>query len=1036
MTTKGHADRVFNIFSFSTSVAVRILYFALAVLVIAALTYLFGYHILIGALKGGDAGHAFHNLFWYSRWLPRIPIWYPGEGGGFAFSLNYSLGSILASAFLNKISTFDLNQSLRVITFGSYFFTALGVYFFGAWRMRNQTLGLIAALLFLTLPGPWFWITKLGYYALAVATSFIPWGMIFFDWFLESMVEGKSSTKRIVALLLASFVLGLAFNTHGFAGAPLALGFFIYGPVVGALRNKKLLSFRGIKLGFLAAFLVTLTTVFLFAFWFLPVLNYSRLASLGGGQNAPAELIIRWAEVQNPRRLLLDWSQQPISDQFPMPPFPRIVSYLIITGFVTSFFFGLARNRLFRQGGVLISAHRAFGLAGLGFFFLIWVGLPRYINLAQIEKLRFIYSYLQFRVIAVSYILLPLVAAFAIFAISWIVTEIPLLILYLFHLRKNYVVRFLKKTVVSLLSLLIFINLLVIFEKSYRARDFYGFGPPEDPISNEKEDLGYKGFYFRSSPEPFSIDTKLLTPKYYIDLAKNSFAYSAILQMIKTPPEVSSVGFGLEKKIKDIVLHMDVDQFSRVGLTGYIGALLQEWNTYTDAPTLNQFHFQGSLFQSMRGFQETVFFGKDERNHRPRLLDDLARYIGYKYVVVSNAEDTKHYLADTWELIGEEGALQIYEFKDYQGMVSISKRPRILVIGTKKGAYENVFRAAAEGVLPYEKAWLIQGGERVDKYSYSELKKFDGLILYGYSYKSRNKAFSLLDRYIKEGGRVFIDTGWQFVSKDWQLENAPSFFPVTGLKWTDNIAPRKHSLTDSQSKVLGVSNITLEWEGQSWGVSEAEGLKDWAKPLLTIEGKTLMAGGDYGEGKVIWSGLNLFGYLSYRQYEEGLINLGFSIFNEIYPKNFESEDIVSTTLTRDFPDEVEIKINSTLPEKVGLLWREPYSPDWKVVMENGKTIKLATYRAGPGFLMTILPETKGPSTVVLTYNLGLVGALGKMVSILSIIFFASLIFDQVINRGKWIKRIMSKLVSFRLVEKFQLHIKDPKASLRKFWEEE
>lgn len=1020
---------------FGTEVGLRLVYLLLSIGLLVAFTYIFGYHILVGGLKGGDAGHAFHNLYWYTRWFPKIPLWYPLQGGGFAFTLNYSLlGAVLSPAILSNLSQFDLAQSLKVVTFVSYIFAAVGIYLFGAWRMRNQTLGLIAALLFLALPGPWFWITKLGYYALAIAASFVPWAFVFFDWFLESFNEKHGIAKVVIKLLFAAIFLGFTFLTHGFAGMPTALGLFVYGVTVGLIGGKKLLSLRRLSLGFLAALLTSATTVLLFAFWFFPVGNYSRIASQGGNQNVPAELLIRWSEVQNPKRLLFDWGQQPISDQFPMPPFPRIVSYLAVLSLPFALALGLIKRGAFKLENVSKSSIKAVGLIAISSSILIGMGLAAWLSLDTVESLRSIFSYFNFYSLTIPYALVPLTAAFSVFAVVWVITEIPFLVFYLPRLRNKAIIRYMKGFLVAIISILVFINLLVFFERGASGKDFYGWGAPEDPISSEKKEYGYEGTYFRSSPEPFKIDENLISPKYYQKLIQKSFAYSVINEMRTDPPQVSSDSASLENYILPILSHMQLDQFTRVGLSGSIGVYLQQWNTFTDASTLNQFHYQGSLFQSMRGFQESVFFGKDERNHSSKLLDDLARYIGYKYVVTSNAEDTKHYSADSWELVGEEGAWQIYEFKDYQGMVSISQRPKVLVIGNKKGAYESVFRAGAEGVLPYEKGWLIEGGERIDKYSLSELQEFDGIIAYGYSYKSRNKAFSLLDKYVKQGGRVFIDTGWQFVSRDWQLENAPSFFPVTGLSWINNISPGKHALTDSQSNVLGISTITLEWEGQAWGVSEAVGLKDWAKPLLTVEGKTLMAGGNYGEGKIIWSGLNLFGYLFYQQYEEGLVDMSFLIFDELLMGTLKGDD-VSLSASRAFPDEVEINISSLVPEGTALLWREPYSPDWKVVMENGKTKKLPTYRAGPGFLMTFLPETEGSSTLILKYELGLIGLLGKLVSVSSIIFFVSIILDQILNRGRFLSLVKNKVISPKLLKKLKI-FKNPKQKLRKFWEEE
>lgn len=1008
----GKSLRIFKLSLFGLEISFRFIYFLFALVLIILLTYLFGFHILVGGLKGGDAGHAYHNLYWFARWFPKIPIWYPVQGGGFAFAINYSLLSIIFSILLNRASTFDLNQSLRLVAFASYFVAALGIYVFAAWRMRNQTLGIIASFIFLAIPGPWFWITKLGYYAHGFATWSIPWVIIFFDWFLENLLKDEAITlKTVISCFLAALFLGLAFNSHGMTAAPLTASLFIYGPVVGLLRQKRLI--RGMLTGFSAALITTLACVGLYAFWFFPVVNYAKLASLGGSQDVPSDLILRAADVQNPQRILLDWSAKPITDQFYMPSFPRIVSYLIIFGFASTLVVSFIK-KIFLKKEDFSATNKILGLSIVGFFFLIWIGLPLYLDRGLLEKLRFIYSYLTYRSISIPYTLLPLVAAFAIFAFAWIISEIPLLPFYLIGKRRNILVRYVKAALAGILSVCIFLNLLFIFEKGLDGADFYGWGPMDDPVYQEKVDYGYNGFYFRPNQDRLSIGSNIFSYRYYESLIKDSFAYSALSKMLGSPSPVSNVAYGLESSIRKVQSQMQLDQFTRVGLTGAIGAALQEWNTFTDASTLNQFHFQGSLFQSIRGFAETVFFGPDTGNHQPKLLSDLARYLGYRYVVTQpgvSADDTKHYLPVDWREITSEGGLTIYEFKDNQGMTTITSRPVVLVISTNDG-YESVFRSAASGVIPYANAWLVQGGDRLDKYSLSDLVKFDGIILYGYNYKNRSKAFSVLDDYIAGGGRVFIDTGWQFVSADWQLEDAPAFLPVESLEWSSNLPPGEYALDANQASSLGVDKMTFEWVGQSWGLSAGNGLRNWARPLLAVNGKTIVAEGDYGKGKIIWSGLNLFGYLSYNKYTSDLIKFGNSIFLELFPEDFSQEAAPPIILKREFPDRVEINIKSPVSENARILWREPYTPNWRATLESGKRVKLSTYRAGPGFLLVSLPETKGATTLILEYKLGWEYTLGILVSVLSVFLFLGLTLDQIFYKGRIINKLAGSLGSY------------------------
>ncbi|KKQ77007.1 MAG: hypothetical protein UT00_C0024G0005 [Parcubacteria group bacterium GW2011_GWA1_38_7] len=173
--------KVFKVGLFSTEAAVRLAYFLLASVVIISVTYLFGYHILVGTLKGGDGGYAEHNVEWYGKYSPRVPFWYPVQGGGFALTLSYSLAPTLLA---NTISTWkDLTpvQSLRLVVFGSYLLGAFGVYFLSSLRLKNQTVGLLGAVGYLLIPATWFWILKLGYYGFVAGIGFIPWVFLVFD---------------------------------------------------------------------------------------------------------------------------------------------------------------------------------------------------------------------------------------------------------------------------------------------------------------------------------------------------------------------------------------------------------------------------------------------------------------------------------------------------------------------------------------------------------------------------------------------------------------------------------------------------------------------------------------------------------------------------------------------------------------------------------------------------------------------------------------------------------------------------------------
>ena len=790
---------------------------------------------------------------------------------------------------------------------------------------------------------------------------------------------------------MSSIVLGLTMYFHTYVGSAVAVGLVVYSVIYGWFRSNSFLGIKGMLLGLVCSVLVNAVFALLFAFWLLPIAKYSSVANEHGAQVEARDQIVRWAQVQEGKRLLFDWGPIEPTDVFPIPPVPRLLTLLSIMGSAIALVWALVATKLFKKRDSI--SVTAVSLAGVGVFFLVWTGLASYISPLLVDKLRMIFSYLHYRVLAVSFVMIPIMAGFAIFAVYNFIADLILLPLSYKKINKIFIFRFIKGIVVSYLVICTFVFLLLKYEKGNESTDFIGYGPMEDPVIDEKHELGYKGFYFKDDKKDYKFSLDIFNPYKVYENIKNSYAHSVISSKEVFPKETSDIKFGLENYIKPVVESMELNQFTRVGLSGAVGALLQEWNSYTDSSTLNQFNYRGSMFQSLRGFAETVFFGKDPANHDPVLLNNLAKYIGYRYVVLSNAEDINHYTEDNWISLGEKGGWLIFEQKDNQGIVTVTKRPLVLVIGRKAGAFESVFRSATYGMIPYDSAWLVEGGERVDKYNLEELKKFDAIILYGYNYKNRLKAFSNLDKYAKEGGRLFIETGWQFVSKDWQTESAPDFFPVDKLVWNAELGS------------ISGSEVDLTWEGGSWGVSTSTSLKSWAKPILTVDGKHIISGGSYGKGQVVLSGLNLFGLTGYKKYDPKLIELGKNIFNDLIPQ-YKDENLPLLGLVRDFPDDVTINIKGSIDENTKLMWREGYTPNWVVTL-NGK--KLKTYRAGIGFVSVILPKTTGDSVLKLHFSLGSVGIISKLISILTVLLFVVLILDSLLYKNKYSQMLIDKL---------------------------
>ncbi|MFV2045372.1 MAG: hypothetical protein ACC700_19335, partial [Anaerolineales bacterium] len=223
-------------------------------------------------------------------------------------------------------------------------------------------------------------------------------------------------------------------------------------------------------------------------------------------------------------------------------------------------------------------------------------------------------------------------------------------------------------------------------------------------------------------------------------------------------------------------------------------------------------------------------------------------------------------------------------------------------------------------------------------------------------------------------------------SADWQLESTPEVFPVMNLSWGDLGSSGDFSLgglIDESDIELG-SFSPMIWQGQPWGVSyTTEGLRGWADPILSLNGTPLIAGGQYGDGRVIWSGMNLIGHIStYKNQSET------QFLHELITWLLASSKggfTAAPSVTRSDPDTIEFGIEGPVGDGTYLLWREAHSPDWRAYARVGdKNVRVPIYRAGPGMMLIDLPEFSGTElTITLEYGLRIVGWAGLSITLIS-----------------------------------------------------
>ena len=308
----------------------------------------------------------------------------------------------------------------------------------------------------------------------------------------------------------------------------------------------------------------------------------------------------------------------------------------------------------------------------------------------------------------------------------------------------------------------------------------------------------------------------------------------------------------------------------------------------------------------------------------------------------------------------------------------------ILVVGDDE-AYNNLFRAVSFAGYDSREAIPIKGTVDLDDYSLEELRDFDLILLYGFTYRDRDKAFRLLEQYVLDGGAVLIDTGYSALSSSLEL---PEPFPVSmtfagdfGLSWQFTALPSEIfagiELREFAPAAYGTN---------PWGISATtnSSVRGWAKPILWDAGHPIIVAGSYGKGRVLWTGLNLaYHILSYGNAAESrllsqMIEWGAS--RSVSEADFE--------IQRNDPQHLTVSVKSNAR---GILFRENYFPGWKAAIQPDAFRELKIWRAGPDFMYARLPDnTRLPLKVSFEFAVGFTQVIGLALSGIFLVVLAFL----------------------------------------------
>ncbi len=228
-----------------------------------------------------------------------------------------------------------------------------------------------------------------------------------------------------------------------------------------------------------------------------------------------------------------------------------------------------------------------------------------------------------------------------------------------------------------------------------------------------------------------------------------------------------------------------------------------------------------------------------------------------------------------------------------------------------------------------------------------------------------------MDDFIRSGGSVFVDTGWEYQSADWNSGETPAFFPVTNLTWTNYGKADDYRVGGELFETDDIKTSDIEplvWQDLPWGISGGGSVREWAQPILSVSEGVLIAGGEYGDGRIVWSGMNTLGHIKEFDSQKPENMLMGKIMN--YLLRDSSSHILKKdedfSLKRPNPDRVEVTLHRDIPSGYGLFFKESYFPYWNA--SNDLEIEYA----GPGFMYVDLPEMTQGETII--FSMGIMPA--------------------------------------------------------------
>jgi len=907
-------------------------------------------------MLGGDTFYHIGLMTALNRFYPNIPLWFPFAGAGSSLVLGYWVFSYYLAIWASHLTALTMAQWVRILEFVTVPIVCLEIYVYIWIRFKNQIMALFGAILYPLSSMAWGWIAHAGFYAMQISSIFYVPAFLFFDLYLEEELTGsKKPTNKRFYLLGYFVVMAFAILNHGSFWPNFYIGLPLFSLVRSQLnprlKEKRLISFlRAVKV----TIFMVIVGLLAGAFILIPQQKYFSLQPFTPTYGATDTPDLPWKGFLGFERL-----SGRVGSLYTPLFMAQIVSIFSLVGMVLA----------------LLKKKAIGALSVVVVFSVFWLSAAKYLAI-NLPYLQLFLLPTATRLASATAIYMTILAAYGI----WTLADMPssLLRYLVSKLNKKRLIARLGGFSLSAVSVFMAIILsLVLFAAAfYKTRENQKF-PPD--IGEWGVVEGYSGYGSLGFRIPFC-----LVPGWEKQLDKDVYGQEISCQGYMPKNVVDDFNADLwPGPFTEKFLNLAVDENTRVAITPYFGWMTFSFTKHSQASMVSGPAGSSMLNLGWLGIHDNKMFLEGEATQKE--VEEIAKWFGTKYVFMRIDEPVsvaKRYSENNWKDVLVEGGAVGKELLNSKGISTLSDKSAILVLGSKKlGAFNNFFQVALKSGISFDDTLIVEGGQKIDEYDLKELEGFKALVLYGYSYKNSTKTWKLLKAYLENGGNIFIDTGWQYVSKDWGIGPdkegkyieivLPNPFPVSKSNW-ESVGKNwgDAQLTSEIGKDLKLKKFgPPTWGDIGWGMALAKlsDLQPWAEPVLASGDRVIIAKGNYGKGKIVWSGMNLFAHAldKTNQEEYGLIKNIFDFL--LVPASTEEGKFTGKW---DNPDRVVFTLTEIPKGQAYFYFAETYTPYWKAYwVENGKRKPLKVYTAGPGFMAVKIPQSAVRGRLIMEYNI-------------------------------------------------------------------